>query len=139
MSHDKCSKKIIDKTMKDFEKRKLKQRDEKVIKDRKQALAIGLTRVEEECKYSSKEYKEVEKSLNQFLLEEPSNKIVLSRVIETRQLIEYFYKEKNLKKCKKFEILLWHYIISAVSKNLEVTQNVWKELKAIKKLEYTRY
>lgn len=139
MSHDKCSKKIMDKTMKDFEKRKLKQRDEKVIKDRKQALAVGLTRVEEECKYSSKEYKEVEKSLNQFLLEEPSDKIVLSRVIEARQLIEYFYKEKNFKKCKKFEILLWHYIVSAVSKNIEVSQNVWKELKAIKKLDYGRY
>jgi hypothetical protein len=139
MSHDKCSKKIMDKTMKDFEKRKLKQRDEKVINDRKQALAVGLSRVEDECKYSSKEYKEVEKSLNKFLLEEPSDKIVLSRVIEARQLIEYFYKEKNFKKCKKFEILLWHYIVSAVSKNIEVSQNVWKELKAIKKLDYTRF
>jgi hypothetical protein len=139
MAHDKCSRNIMDKTMKDFEKRKLKQRDEKVISNRKQAVAVGLSRVEEECKYSSKEYKEVEKSLNKFLQEEPSDKIVLSRVIEARQLIEYFYKEKNLKKCKKFEILLWHYIISAVSKNIEVTQNVWKELKAIKKLEYTRY
>lgn len=139
MSHDKCSKNIMDKTMKDFEKRKLKQRDEKVINDRKQALAIGLSRVEEKCKYSSKEYKEVEKSLKNFLQEEPSDKIVLSRVIEARQLIEYFYKEKNFKKCKIFEILLWHYIISAVSKNIEVSQNVWKELKAIKKLEYKRY
>jgi hypothetical protein len=139
MSHDKCSKNIMDKTMKDFEKRKLKQRDEKVIKDRKQALAVGLSRVEDECKYSSKEFKEVEKNLNKFLLEEPSDKIVLSRVIEARQLIEYFYKEKNFKKCKKFEILLWHYIVSAVSKNIEVSQNVWKELKAIKKLDYTRF
>ena len=139
MSHDKCSKNIMDKTMKDFEKRKLKQRDEKVIKDRKQALAVGLSRVEDECKYSSKEFKQVEKNLNKFLLEEPSDKIVLSRVIEARQLIEYFYKEKNFKKCKKFEILLWHYIVSAVSKNIEVSQNVWKELKAIKKLEYVRY
>ena len=138
MSHDKCSKKIMDKTMKDFEKRKLKQRDEKVIKNRKQALAVGLSRVEDECKYSSKEYKEVEKSLTEFLQDEPSDKIVLSRVIEARQLIEYFYKEKNFKKCKKFEILLWHYIISSVSKNLEVSENVWKELKAIKKLDFNR-
>lgn len=139
MSHDKCSKKIMDKTMKDFEKRKLKQRDEKVIKNRKQALAVGLSRVEDECKYSSKEYKEVEKSLTKFLQDEPSDKIVLSRVIEARQLIEYFYKEKKFKKCKKFEILLWHYIISSVSKNLEVSENVWKELKAIKKLDFNRY
>ena len=138
MSHDKCSKKIMDKTMKDFEKRKLKQRDEKVIKDRKQALAVGLSRVEEECKYSSKEYKDIEKALETFLQDEPSNKIILSRVIETRQLIDYFYKEKNFKKCKKFEILLWHYIISSVSKNLEVSENVWKELKAIKKLDFNR-
>jgi hypothetical protein len=139
MSHDKCSKKIIDKTMKDFEKRKLKQRDEKVIKNRKQALAVGLSRVEDECKYSSKEYKDIEKSLIKFLQDEPSDKIVLSRVIETRQLIEYFYKEKKFKKCKKFEILVWHYIISSVSKNLEVSENVWKELKAIKKLDFNRY
>jgi hypothetical protein len=139
MSHDKCSKKIMDKTMKDFEKRKLKQRDEKVIKNRKQALAVGLSRVEDECKYSSKEYKDIEKSLIKFLQDEPSDKIVLSRVIETRQLIEYFYKEKKFKKCKKFEILVWHYIISSVSKNLEVSENVWKELKAIKKLDFNRY
>jgi hypothetical protein len=139
MSHDKCSKKIMDKTMKDFEKRKLKQRDEKVIKNRKQALAVGLSRVEDECKYSSKEYKDIEKSLIKFLQDEPSDKILLSRVIETRQLIEYFYKEKKFKKCKKFEILVWHYIISSVSKNLEVSENVWKELKAIKKLDFNRY
>ena len=139
MLHDKCSKKIMDKTMKDFEKRKLKQRDEKIIKDRKQALAVGLSRVEDECKYSSKEFKEIEKNLHNFLQEEPSDKIILSRIIETRQLIEYFYKEKNFKKCKKFEILLWHDVVSAVSKSIEVSQNVWKELKAIKKFDFKRY
>ena len=139
MSHDKCSRKIMDETMKDFEKNKLKQRDEKVIKNRKQAVAIGLSRVEEECSYSKKEYKELENKVKEFLTSDPEEKIPLSRVIETRQLIEFHYKNKNFSKCKKYEIMLWHYVVSAVSLNIEVTENVWKELKAIKKMDFKRY
>ena len=129
----------MDETMKDFEKNKLKQRDEKVIKNRKQAVAIGLNRVEEECSYSKKEYKELENKVKEFLTSDPKDKIPLSRVIETKQLIEFYYKNKNFGKCKKYEIMLWHYIVSAVSMNIEVSENVWKELKAIKKMDFKRY
>jgi len=89
MSHEKCSRKIMDETMKDFEKNKLKQRDEKVIKNRKQAVAIGLSRVEDKCKYSKDEYKELEKKVLEFVSSKPEEKIPLSRVVEVKQLIEH--------------------------------------------------
>jgi hypothetical protein len=139
MSHEKCSRKIMEETMKEFEKNKLKQRDDKIIKNRKQAVAIGLSRVEDKCKYSKDEYKLLEKKVLEFLASKPEEKIPLSRVIETKQLIEHYFKQKDYKKCKKFEILLWHYIVGSVSMNIEITDNIWTELKAIKQLDFPRF
>lgn len=139
MSHEKCSRKIMEETMKDFEKEKLKQRDETVVENRKQAVAIALSRVEEKCKYSKGEYKELENKVIEFLESDPEGKIPLSRVIETRQLIEYYFKNKDYKKCKKYEVMLWHYVITAVSYKIDVTDNIWKEIKAIKKLDFKRF
>ena len=56
MTHDNCSRKIMNETMKNFENNKLKQRDDKVIHNRKQAVAIGLNRVENKCSYTKNEY-----------------------------------------------------------------------------------
>ncbi len=129
----------MEETMKEFEKNKLKQRDDKIIKNRKQAVAIGLSRVEDKCKYSKDEYKLLEKKVLEFLASKPEEKIPLSRVIETKQLIEHYFKQKDYKKCKKFEILLWHYIVGSVSMNIEITDNIWTELKAIKQLDFPRF
>jgi len=139
MSHIKCSRKIMSEVIDDFKENKLKSRKEEIIKNRKQAIAIGLSRVENNCKYSKNEYKELEKKVLEFLTSKPNEKIPLSKVIETKQLIEHYYKEKNYKKCKKLEILLWHYIVSSVSINIKITTNIWSELKAIKKLDFKRF
>ena len=139
MAHDKCSRKIMTEVMGEFEDKKLKMSNEKLVKNRKQAVAIGLSRVEEKCKYSKNEYKELEKKVLEFVSSKPDEKIPLSRVIETRQLIEFYFKEKDYKKCKKYEILLWHYIVGAVSMKIDISDNIWQELKAIKKLEFPRF
>ena len=125
--------------MDEFKEKKLKSRKEEIIKNRKQAVAIGLSTVENKCVYSKDEYKQLEKKVLEFLASKPEKKIPLSRVIETKQLIEHYYKEKNYKKCKKFEILLWHYIVASVSLHIEITNNIWSELKAIKKLNFKRF
>lgn len=134
MSHEKCSKKIMDETMKDFEKHKLKQRDEKVVTKRKQAVAIGLSRVEQKCKYSNDEYKDLEEKVIDFLKSKPEEKIPLSRVVEVKKFIEYLNEKEKYNKSRKIEIMLWHYIVTAVSMNIEVTENIWSELKDIKKI-----
>jgi hypothetical protein len=139
MSHEKCSRKIMTEVMDEFKEKKLKSRDDKIIKNIKQALAIGLSRVEDKCKYSKDEYKILEKKVLEFLASKPEEKIPLSRVIETKQLIEHYYKQKDYRKCKKFEILLWHYVVGSVSMNIEITDNIWAELKAIKQLDFPRF
>jgi hypothetical protein len=139
MAHEKCSRKIMTEVMGEYEDKKLKMSNEKLVKNRKQAVAIGLSRVEEKCKYSKNEYKELEKKVLEFVSSKPDEKIPLSRVIETKQLIEFYFKEKDYKKCKKYEILLWHYIVGAVSMKIDITDNIWQELKAIKKLEFPRF
>lgn len=139
MSYKKCSRKIMTEVMDEFKEKKLKSRKEEIIKNRKQAVAIGLSTVENKCVYSKDEYKQLEKKVLEFLASKPEKKIPLSRVIETKQLIEHYYKEKNYRKCKKFEILLWHYIVASVSLHIEITNNIWSELKAIKKLNFKRF
>ena len=137
MTHEKCTEKIMEKTIKEFKAGKLKQKDKKIITDRKQAVAIGLAKVEATCKFSQSEYKKLEAKVLEFVLSKPKDHIPLSRVIETKDLIKHYYNMKKFKKCRKYEILLLHYIINA--KNFEITNNIWSELKAIKKMPFKRY
>lgn len=137
MTHEKCADKIMEKTIKEFKAGKLKQKDKKVITDRKQAVAIGLAKVEDTCKYSKSEYKKLEAKVLEFVLSKPKDHIPLSRVIETKDLIKHYYNMKKYKKCRKYEILLMHYIITA--NNLEITKNIWSELKAIKRMPFKRF
>ena len=51
MSYKKCSRKIMTEVMDEFKENKLKSRNEEIIKNKKQALAIGLSTVEK--KFSS--------------------------------------------------------------------------------------
>jgi len=139
MSYKKCSRKIMTEVMDEFKENKLKSRKEEIIKNKKQALAIGLSTVENKCVYSKDEYKQLEKKILEFLASKPDKKIPLSNIIQTKQLIEYYYKKKDYKKCKKLEILLWRYIVSSVSTNIKITNNIWSELKAIKKLDFKRF
>ena len=139
MSYKKCSRKIMTEVMDEFKEIKLKSRKEEIIKNKKQALAIGLSTVEKKCEYSKDEYKQLEEKVLEFLKSKPDKKITLSSIIQTKHLIEYYYKKKDYKKCKKLEILLWHYIVSSVSINIKITNNIWSELKAIKKLDFKRF
>lgn len=137
--HKKCSKKAIEKTMKEFENRQLIQSDGRVIKNKKQALAIGLKRAEKQCGYTPKGYEELKIKVDEFFNKPINIKIPLTNIIETRQLIEYYYSKGVYKKCAKYEVMLWHYVVLVASKGGDVSDNVWKELKAIKKLDYKRY
>ena len=108
MSHDKCTSLKVKKVMKEFEKGKLKQKDGKKIKNPKQAVAIGLSKAEKECKISKSEYKQMEKEVILYLKTNVTDKIVFSRIIEARELIEYYLKKKKLKNVK---CLKYYYII----------------------------
>ena len=134
MSHKKCSTKIVHDTMKEFENKKLKLRNNTVVKDRKQAIAIALSQAENKCTYSSKEYKILEIKVKEFLSFEIKDKIPLTRVIETRELIEYYNKKKNIKKCHKYERALWYLILTSIKHGVKVSRNIWDELNTIKNI-----
>ena len=138
MPVENCERKIVDKVMKEFEQLQLKQRDETVVTNSKQAIAIALSKAEDECKLSSSDYKEMEIKVITFLTSKPSKKIVLSRIIDTKHLIEYYAKKNNIRRARKFEIDLWHYLISCVSKGLEISENIWEQLNEIKNIDYNR-
>jgi hypothetical protein len=138
MSHEKCRDNIMKKTMKEFETRTLKLRNGKVITNNKQAVAIALNKIEDECSYSLKEIKELEKTVVVYLTTKPKDKIILSRIVETKQIIEYYNKHKDNNKCQKYEILLWHFIILAVSHDLKISGKIWEELKEIKNMNFKR-
>jgi len=138
MPVEKCKRKIVDKVMKEFEQLQLKQRDETVVTNSKQAIAIALSKAEDECKLSSSDYKEMEMKVITFLTSKPSKKIVFSRIIETKHIIEHYAKKNNIKKARKYEIELWHYLISCVSKGLEISENIWDQLNEIKNIDYNR-
>ena len=139
MTHDECTGKKVAKVMKEFEKGKLKQRDGKVITNRKQAVAIGLSQAEEECKISAAEYKDMLDNVINYFSGRPKEKTILSRYIEGRELIEYYYKKDKPKKCRQLEALMWHYVVSCMMNKIKLPMNVWDEMNKIKNIEFKRY
>ena len=125
--------------MKEFEKKKLKQRDGKIIKDRKQAIAVALSQAEEECKISKVEYEKMHENVVTYLTSKPTDKIILSRIIEARELVEYYFKKDKYKKCRQLEILLWHFILSCNTSGLKISKNIWNELNKIKNINFKRF
>ena len=138
MTYDKCREKYIDKIMKEFENKKLKQRDGKIIKDRKQAIAIALGLAQKSCRYSTKDIKEIEKKLSTFLLDDDrkisKSRIPLTNVIETRVFIEYLIKKKNTRLAKKYYKLLLLRIITAGKSGINVSKNIFEEIYKISEI-----
>lgn len=100
-SYEQCKMKVMDKIMKEYENGVLKS-----AKSRKQAIAIGLSISEKECKkkFGKSDVIKIEKSIK-----ENNNKTKLSVafVKDCNDLINYYKKKKEIKKAnniKKFII-----------------------------------
>jgi hypothetical protein len=99
--YEQCKMKVMDKIMKEYENGILKR-----AKSRKQAIAIGLSISEKECKkkFGKSDVIKIEKSIK-----ENNNKTKLSVafVKDCNDLINYYKKKKEIKKAnniKKFII-----------------------------------
>jgi len=130
MGHKKCVHDIMDKIMKEYENRKLLLRNKIIVSDRKQALAIGLNKVQNECKFNKEEttdllYK-VEKDLNNI-----KKKIILSNLIELKQLLIIFSKKKKTKYIKLLKNLLWDKITYQQRNDIKLDKNMWDEVEKI--------
>jgi hypothetical protein len=133
MSYKKCSSKIMEETMKEFEKKQLKLRNDKPVKDRKQAVAIGLSESERKCHYSKEEMQHVKSLVDTFLMNDErkisEDRIPLSNVIQTKHLINNFIEKKKYKEAYKYLSMLTSRTMDATLHNIPLTKNIIKELK----------
>jgi hypothetical protein len=127
-----CKQKYVDETMKEFESRKLKVSGKRIVKDRKQAIAIALNIAERKCKYTTNDYKLLKEKVNDFLFEDDrkisEKKVPLTNVIETRILYEYYIKRKDYKNSKIIREGLLKRIIDAGRKGITINKNIFNEL-----------
>jgi len=134
-SYEECRKKHLDKIMSEFESGKLRLRNNKVVKDRKQAIAIAINMAQKECMMNRIEFNHMKDKIHNFLLDDKrkisKSRIPLTNVIECRLLINYYIKKKDIKKAKAIEYLLIKRITFGAIHGLLVDKNIWDELHII--------
>ena len=130
IKHRECSNKIIENVMDEFKNKELKDKANKIIKNKKQALAIALTKTQTECPYNLKELiNKVNNDLN-----DKEKELNLTNIIETKEAIKLLHKKGKLKKIYIFKKLLWNKIISSQKKNIKLNKNFWDEINEIHNL-----
>ena len=137
MSYDKCREKFLAQILGEYEKGKLKMRNDKKVKKRNQAIAIALSMAQRNCKYTKKDLREVEEKVMMFLKKDKrkisEKKIPLTNVIETRILIKNYLKMGKKTRAKKLYKLLMLRIIKAEKSGIKISPNILKEVSSIKK------
>lgn len=127
-----CKQKYVDETMKEFESKKLKVSGKRIVKDRKQAIAIALNIAERKCKYTANDYKLLKEKVKDFLFDDDrkisEKKVPLTNVIESRILFEYYTKKKDYKNSKIIKEGLLKRIIDAGRKGITINKNIFNEL-----------
>ena len=138
MTYEKCRESFLETIMDEFKNKKLKDRSGKIIKNRKQAIAIALDSAQRKCKHTDKELKTVEKKIMEFLTHDDrkisQNKIPLTNVIETKILIKNLIKNNKKSRANKLTLLLYNRITQAAIKNITITKNIWQELNEINQI-----
>ena len=132
-NHKECSDEIMSKTIHEFKKDKLKGRDDKIIKNKDQAIANGLSQVEAKCSYDKDEIKKLLDKVNSDLNDD-KKPLILSNLIETKKAIEHLIKDKKSKRAYVFKKLLWEKVITAHINGSSLEKNFWDELKDINEI-----
>lgn len=132
LTYKKCKDTIIEKTMHEFKNKELKDRGNKIVKNKDQAIAIALSQSHSQCKRNSSEIKKlidkVDRDLNN------SKNLNLTDVIETYDIIKILIKKGKYKKAHIFKKLLWDKIIKEQINNIIIDTNIWEEIKKINNL-----
>jgi len=129
MSYKECSSNIMEKTMKEYEDHKLKQRDGKIIKNHSQAIAIGLSLVQKNCKYTKEEMMKLITHVDEFL--EKKGKVKLTNVIQTKTVINYYLKKKNYKKSFNYLAMLIERVHKSKLGSDDTSKHIINEMKNI--------
>lgn len=130
----KCKQKIIDNYMKKFERGELKGANNKIIKNRMQAVAVALSISDKICesKISTKDIAFKEERVDKMLYGKDgkllSSSLQLSNVKNAIFLMNYYKKKKKTKKLRELrEALITRTLLACFENN--VTKNVQKEIK----------
>ena len=130
-----CQKKYMDETMKEFKEKKLKISGKRIVKDRKQAVAIGLNTAQRKCKYTKNDYQLIKEKVKEFLYNDDrtisKKRVPLSNVIETRVLIEYYRNRKEIRKANKIKDDLLKRVIESGKDGIKITKNIFEEINKI--------
>ena len=134
--YEKCRNLYVEKIMKEFNLKKLKLRNNKVVTDKKQALAIAINMAIKKCIPNKEDFDKIEKKIMMFLLNDKrkisKTRIPLTDVIETRMLIKINIKNKI--KAHKLYMLLVERITKAAVANIKIDKHIWDELNIIQKM-----
>ena len=127
-----CKQKNVDKILDEFENKKLKIAGKRIVKDRKQAIAIALNYSQNNCKYTRKDYKEIEIKVNEFLYNDDrkisDTRVPLTNVIETIAIYDYYIEKNNKRKANKIKNDLIKRVIDAGRSGIKITKNIFNEL-----------
>ena len=130
-SYQECTSNKIAQTMHEFNDKKLKDRANKIIKNRKQAIAIALSQADSNCKYNPEEKKELIIKVNEYLnSDKPLN---LSKINEIKKAIEILESKGKNKQIYVFKKLLFDKIIKIHLSGESIEKNIWEEIKNIHK------
>ena len=132
----KCKEKIVDSYMKKFERGELKSSNNKIVKNRLQAVAMALSLSEKICekKISKKDIEFKEERVNKMIFDKDgkllNTKLQLSNVKNSLFLLDYYKKKRS---AKKHNLLMKNLLSRALYASFEnnLTANVIKELKKI--------
>lgn len=132
-SFSKCKNDIISNNLNNFKQKKLKLKNNKIVENSKQAIAISLNEVQTKCQYNLEELKELYKKVKNDL-NEKTKEINLTNIIELKNIIKYLFINNKIKKINNLKNLLWIKIIYLYRNNLYLNKNIWNELNKIEKI-----
>ena len=120
--YENCKKDIMHKIVTEFSNKKLKNRNGKPIKNRKQSIAIGLSISEKDCKkyFSKGDIKKLQIKVDKFM---DKDKISYSGILDSIKFINMLSgKKKN-----EYEYKLITFVLK-ISKKNEINEKILNEL-----------
>jgi hypothetical protein len=129
-SYKTCKADIVEETMREFKKEKLKTKSKRLITDRNQAIAVALSMAGSQCHYTkadaNKLIEKVDRNLNN-----KKKELILSNIIETKDALVYLLKHNRHKKANEYKQLLWDKIIRNESNDKKLSKHMWDEIRKI--------
>lgn len=132
-SYETCKHNIMRQIITEYNEKKLKMKNNEIIKNKKQAIAIGLKQSENKCKYNKEDIIKLLEKVNKDL-NDIKKKINLSNIIETKIAIKILNKKRKGKQKNIFKKLLMNKIILSQKNKEELSHNIWEELEIINNL-----